>query len=207
MAEANMEWRTLRVPAVLAAIALLLLLGTAWAGSVWLDEKERDYRRARSELSRAASQYRSASDDKAVYEEYAARFRDLEQRGMIGEERRLSWIETLQMINQELKLLVLRYDISPQRTAELDGAGFDTGRFRLQRSDMSLNFGALHEGDVLRLLSSLARDGAGLMETESCSMRRSRGDGSITHDAGSANLEVSCRLHWYTLRIEQENGS
>lgn len=207
MAEPQIEWRTLRTPAALAATALLLLVGTAWAGSVWLDEKERDYRRARGELSRAASQYRSASDDKAVYEEYAARFRELERTGMIGEEYRLSWIETLQTINQELKLPVLRYEISPQSTATLDGAGFDTGHFSLYRSDMTVKFGALHEGDVLRLLSTLAGDAAGLMETESCSMKRSRGDGTIAHDAGSANLEVSCRLHWYTLQIEQEAGT
>lgn len=207
MAEPQIEWRALRTSGILAALALLLLVGTVYAGSVWLEEKERDYRRARSELSRAANEYRSASDDKAVYEEYAVRFRDLEQRGMIGEEHRLSWIETLQTINQDLKLPVLRYEISPQRTAELDGAGIDTGRFSLRRSDMTVNFGALHEGDVLRLLDTLAGAGDGLMETESCSMKHSRSDGTIVHDAGSANLETSCRLHWYTLRIEQESGA
>lgn len=207
MAEPQIDWRTLWVPAALAAVALLLLLGTAWAALAWLDQKERDYRRARSELSRAASQYRSASDDKAVYEEYAARFRELEQNGMIGEEHRLSWIETLQTINQELKLPVLRYEISPQSDAALDGAGFDTGRFSLHRSDMTVTFGALHEGDILRLLNRLAGGAAGLMETESCSMKYSRGNGTIIHDAGSANLDVSCRLHWYTLQIEQEAGT
>lgn len=204
MADPRIEWRSLRTPAILATLALLLLLGTVWAGSAWLEERERDYRRARSELARAANQYRSASDDKAVYEEYAARFRELERTGMIGEERRLSWVEALQSVNQELKLPVLRYEISPQRTASLDGAGFDTGRFRLQRSDMKLDFGALHEGDVLALLRTLADDGAGLMETDSCSMRRSRGNGTIAFDAGSANLNVNCRVHWYTLQIAQE---
>lgn len=207
MAEPQIDWRTLWVPAALAAMALLLLLGTAWAASVWLEGKERDYQRARGELSRAASQYRSASDDKAVYEEYAARFRELEQNGMIGEEHRLSWIETLQTINQELKLPVLRYEISPQSDAALDGAAFDTGRFSLRRSDMTVTFGALHEGDILRLLNRLAGGAAGLMETESCSMKHSRGNGTITHDAGSANLDVSCRLHWYTLQIEQDAGT
>lgn len=205
MAEPQIEWRPLRTPAILAALALLLLLGTVYAGYVWLDQREREYRRARSELSRAANQYRSASDDKAVYEQYASRFRELERSGMVGEEHRLSWIETLQTINQQLKLPVLRYEISPQSVAGLDGADFDSGRFRLHRSDMTVNFGALHEGDVLRLLGSLASDGAGLMEAESCSMRRSRED--IVHDAETANLEVNCRLHWYTLQIEQEAGT
>lgn len=207
MADPQFEWRALRTPVILASLALLLLLGTAWAGSAWLEERERDYRRARSELARAANQYRSASDDKAVYEEYAARFRELERTGMIGEERRLSWVEALQSVNEELKLPVLRYEISPQRTVSLDGAGFDTGRFRLHRSDMRLDFGALHEGDVLELLRTLARDGAGLMETDACSMNRSRGGGKIDYSAGSPNLDVECRVHWYTLQIEQEEGT
>ncbi|MDX1609649.1 MAG: hypothetical protein R3225_05955 [Halofilum sp. (in: g-proteobacteria)] len=204
MAEQPFDWRALRGPGIAALVAATLLGGVAYAAAAWLDGKQLDFRRARGELARAASQYRSASDDKAVYEEYAARFRQLERDGMVGEERRLSWVEALQAANKELKLPVLRYDISPQRDVPLADADFDTGRFNLHRSDMEVRFGALHEGDVLRLLESLAEQGDGLMDAQSCGIELARSGGEVRLDAASANLEVICRLNWYTLEIERE---
>ena len=205
------DWRSLVLPGVLALAALLLLAGVVWGGSIWLDQRASDYQRARSDLARVANRYRSASDDKAVYQQYASRFRELESSGMIGEERRLTWVEAVRAANRELELPVLRYDVSPQSTVALEDAPFDPSRFALHRSEMTIRFGALHEGDVLRLLRALARDGAGLMETAACQMGWARGAGNggrrVRYEPGVANLDVGCSLRWYTLEIEPEAES
>jgi hypothetical protein len=199
------EWRQLRVPGASALAALAVLMLVVYVGSDWLSERKNAYDRARSNLARAASQYRSASDDSAVYDQYAARFRGLEESGLIGEERRLAWIEALQSANRELRLPKLRYEITPREVVSLSGVDVDSQYIGLYRSTMRLDIGALHEGDVLSLLRSLAGERAGIMEAESCLFRRARPAGSLSFDPRVANLDVSCRLHWYTLVITPED--
>lgn len=203
MSMPTVEWRGLRVPGAFAAVALLLLIGVVYVGSGWLADRERAWDRARGNLARAASQYRSASDDTAVYDQYAARFRELEDSGMVGGERRLAWIEALQAANRDLKLPTLRYKIAPRETVS---ANVGSDHLTLYRSTMTLEIGALHEGDVLALLRSLADERAGIMETESCRLRRAREPGSLSVDPRVANLDASCRVHWYTLAIQSEGG-
>lgn len=206
MAKPDFDPRQLAGPAIAAAVAAVLLLVAIQYGSAWLDDRAADYRRARAELDRAARQYRSASDDQAVYQEYAARFRSMIERGWIGPEQRLSWIESLQEVNTELKLPVLRYEIERQRGVTVNGAGFDTSHLRLQRTPMRLRIGALHEGDVLALLDRLADGGRGLMTTDHCSLRRTSDAGEVRFDPGQPNVDVECALNWYTLEIDPENG-
>jgi len=198
------EWRQLRVPGAFAAASLAVLVAVVYVGSGWLAEKENAYNRARSELARAASQYRSASDDTAVYDQYTTRFRELEESGMIGEERRLAWIEALQSANRALRLPTLRYEIEPRQPVSLSGVDVDGRHIALYRSTMTLEIGALHEGDVLSLLRSLGEEPAGIMEAESCLFGRARPAGSLSFDPQRANLDVTCRLHWYTLAITPE---
>lgn len=204
MSAATFEWRSLRTPAFLAAAALLLLVGVAYFGQQWLAQKQQAYDRARADLARAASQYRSASNDTAVYDQYAARFRDLERSGVIGDEQRLAWIEALQEANRDLKMPTLRYEIEPRQVVPLDRADVSTGYLQLKRSTMRLELGVLHEGDVLRLLEHLAAERSAIMETESCTLTRKRAADALSFDPARANLEVSCRTHWYTLSITPE---
>ena len=182
----------------LAAGGLLILGITVHAATGWLAERERAFERARGELSRAARQYRSASDDQAVYREYATRFRDMRARGWIGRERRLTWIEALRAINGDMKLPVLRYEIGQRMPTRLDGApGGD--RLRLFRTPMELEIGALHEYDVVELLERLERAGAGLMALSGCRFSR---DGSVRLDPRVTNVRARCALDWYTLELD-----
>lgn len=207
MARPDFDPRQLTGSALAAVVAAALLFASFHFGSAWLEDRAADYRRARAELERAARQYRNASDDQAVYQEYAARFRAMVERGWIGPEQRLSWIETLQDVNTELKLPVLRYQIERQRAVTLNGADFDASHLRLQRTPMRLRIGALHEGDVVALLDGLAESGRGLMTTSHCSLRRTNDTGEVRFDPRRSNLDVECAVDWYTLEIEPEDAS
>jgi hypothetical protein len=205
MARSKLDLRPLIPPALAALVAAGLLAGViSWTGE-WLAERERAFRAAERELAAAAREYRSASDDQAVYEEYAARFRDMRQRGWIGPEERLTWIEALQAINRDLQLPTLRYDIAQRQPVGLDGAGVDPGRMQLYRTTMNLTLGALHEGDLFTVLGRLANDGQGLAALESCRMRRAQGPGEVRLAVGATNLEIGCTLHWYSLEIRTED--
>jgi|GEM_PF-2237211 len=207
MATADIELRRLVGPAIAAAVGLAILLATWEVGGSWVDGKATEYDRARAELGAAARQYRSASDDQAVYQQYAAEFRAMNHRGWIGGGSRLSWIEALQHINRELKLPTLRYEIGRRQATPLGEAGVDTSHLRLLRTPMQLTIGALHEGDVVNLLHRLAEAGQGLMSAERCSFRRTDARAQIRFDPGRPNLDVVCSLEWYTLELHEQGAS
>lgn len=192
--------RNLAGSLVAAAAGLAVLAGTFWIASDWLAERERAFNRARGDLAQAANQYRNASDNQAVYREYADRFRDMSGRGWIGEEARLTWIEALQSINADLKLPTLRYEIG-QRTSAAYGQTSSSSRLHLYRTPMRLNIGALHEYDVVELLERLDQAGDGLLSLSSCRMTR---NARLRFDARTANVDAACELNWYTLQLDTD---
>lgn len=192
----DLDWGPLVAPGVAALLAVALLAAVWHFTGAWRDDRHAEFTRARAELDRAASRYRNASDDQEVYAQYAARFRDMSERGWIGPEQRLGWIEALQGINEELKLPTLRYDIERQRVVDRHGSD----RLVLHRTPMRLSFGALHEGDVVNLFARLRAEADGLLAVHGCDLARQ--SDSIRLDGDSANIDVRCAFDWYTLDIE-----
>jgi len=206
MSWSDFDWRSLLVPGACAVVAASALAATLYVSNQWLTDIERRYQRARADLSAAAREYREASDDRAVYQRYASRFRERVAAGWIGAEKRLSWIEGLQATNEDLRLPRLAYDIGQQRIAELAGASLPP-RLTLYVSPMRLRLGALHEGDILSLMERLRAEGGGLMEVSYCSFDR-RGEGpNVVANPQRANIDAECELHWYNLRLEPEADS
>jgi len=202
---ADVDLRPLLGPGLLAAGAALLLAGAVIVGGQWVQQAEREFRDARRELSGAAREYRDASDDQAVYQRYASRFSGFGERGWIGEEQRLSWIEALQAINADLRLPTLRYEIDQQSAATIAGMRMPA-RLDLRRSRMRLRVGALHEGDILKLLERLRDEGNGFMVISQCSLQRNGSGPEVRVDPRQANVDTRCAVDWYTLRMQREDG-
>lgn len=198
MSKTESVGRRLSGSLALAAGAVAVLVVTVHLADGWLAERERAFDRARRDLSQAARQYRNASDDQAVYREYATRFREMRERGWIGEERRLTWIEALRSINEDLKLPVLRYEIGRRVPARLEAMpGGD--RLQLFRTPVRLEIGALHEYDVVELLRRFDADGAGLPALSHCRFER---NGPVRLDPRAANVRADCALDWYALELD-----
>jgi hypothetical protein len=200
------NWRPLLWPGVTAATAAVVLAATAYGAQLWVTRHQEAFDRARVELEQSASQFRSASDDQAVYEQYAARFREVGEHGWIGPEHRLTWIEALQQVNDGRGLPQLRYDIARQQRVELPHEGGDHARLELYGTPMEVELEAPHEGDVLTLLRGLASRGKGLMALRGCRMERARDGNPIQLKATSANVRAQCTLNWYALQIEPQGG-
>jgi hypothetical protein len=202
MKRLEVDLRPLVGPGIASLLALALLAATWVIAGDWLQTRSDDFRRARSELAQAASRYRNASDDQQVYQEYATRFRQMRASGWIGQEQRLGWIEALQRANADLRLPTLRYDIGEQNQVEPNEV---SSHLELHRTPMTLNLGALHEGDVIELLQRLQAMGQGLMSVERCGLSRN-GD-RVRLDADAANVNIECSLDWYTLTMQRRKDS
>lgn len=122
-------------------------------------------------------------------------FNQLQERGIIGEEQRLEWVELLKDIRDQRRLIDLRYDISPQRALD-SGPASD---FAFYGSAMKIELKLLHEEDLTRLLGDLQSQARALIRVNSCHVERLP---PTAHERGEgwANLSADCEIEWLTVR-------
>lgn len=126
--------------------------------------------------------------------EKSALFQRLQNRGVIGDEQRLEWVELLKDIREKRRLLELHYEIEPQRPLDAT-QGKD---FRFNASTMKVQLRLLHEEDLIRFLADIRQQAKALIHTKSCSVSRQPPIASGTPN--QANLQAECRIDWITLR-------
>lgn len=196
----GVDWRALRGSLVLFAFALVLG-ATAAGGALRLhDEASRGYERQKGRLESVRSRYRTIDEQKRLIETWSPAFRALRAAGVIGEERRLAWIETLREVAAHVRLPSLRYRIEP-RTVYEAGLDLDTVAYRSFSTMVRIEAGLLHEGDLERLVRGLASRGAGLYRIERCDVRRA--GPSFVMRPGAVNVTAECDFRWITLaRVE-----
>jgi hypothetical protein len=148
-------------------------------------------------LNQVRGEYQMIDDEQRVIETYLPQYEDLDTRGIIGEEERLNWIETLRDAALAIKLPSLQYELYPQEEYERD-IPLPQGAFKVWSSTMRLDVGLLHEDDLVSLLRRINRGANGLFTVSSCSLRRELGEPKF--EPRATNLTASCELEWLTIR-------
>ena len=192
----GVDWRALRGSVFLVACAAVIGAAVAGGALRFHAEASRDYDREKDRLEAVRSRYRTIDEQKRQIETWLPAYRSLESAGVIGEERRLEWIETLRAAAARAGLPSLRYRMEP-RTAYEAGPGLETGDHGAFSTVVRIEAGLLHEGDLERLLRELAAAGAGLFHIERCGVRRSGPE--FLMRPGAINLSAECDLRWITL--------
>ena len=190
------DWRALRGSMVLAAFAVTIGVAVTGAAHRFHAEASRGYDREKDRLEAVRSRYRTIDEQKRQIETWLPAYRSLESAGVIGEERRLEWIETLRAAAARAGLPSLRYRMEP-RTAYEAGPGLEAGDHGAFSTVVRIEAGLLHEGDLERLLRELAAADAGLFRIERCGVRRSGPE--FLMRPGAINLSAECDLRWITL--------
>ena len=151
-------------------------------------------------LEQARTRLQRSGDEKQIIVRQLPSYSNLERIGFVGEEQRLNWVEGLRLSNQQSQLFGVSYQIGAQQPYPF-ASELNPGQLTIHHSLMKINFNLLHEGDLMRLLSTLGKQGAGFFSVNQCQMDRS-GTANIT--AGSAvryqpNLRAECDLSWMTV--------
>lgn len=154
------------------------------------DERLEQARRARDA---AASRYAQVDNEKRDIRNYQRRFVELRQRGLVGDERRLEWLDAIRQTQDQLKLPPLSYEIEPRQVVQLD-APLDLGDFQLHGSRMRLHMELLHELDLFNFFQSLRE--RGYFAVQDCAIRRL---GVAAQTPGASTLGADCTLDWITL--------
>ncbi len=195
-----MKFSTADFPKVQASVFAALLMVIIGGSVLYLSSKARE---AAQQARIAVTAQRSVADGKlkqvreeeSEIKQKSILFNKLQERGIIGEEQRLDWVELLKDIRDKRRLIDLRYDISPQRALD-SGPASD---FAFYGSAMKIELKLLHEEDLTRLLGDLQSQARALIRVNSCHVERLP---PTAHERGEgwANLSADCEIEWLTVR-------
>jgi hypothetical protein len=184
----------------LVRVAVLTLIGAIAVSvvGVWLSyTKQQDAavlaEHAQRNRDIAFSRYAQVDNEKRDIRNFQQRYIELRQRGLIGEERRLEWLDAIRQTQEQLKLPPLSYEIEPQQVVKLE-TPIDLGEYQLRGSRMLLHMELLHELDLFNFFQALRE--RGYVAVQDCSIKRL---GVVAGTPGASTLGADCTLNWITL--------
>jgi hypothetical protein len=138
----------------------------------------------------------SANEEEREIKANLQQYQALAARGIIGEEKRLDWIDTITAIKNERRLFNIGYSIEPQK--ELDYPGFARGGgVKFVFSRLKIEMPLLHEEDLLNFIDDLAKRGRSYLSARSCDVQRAeRGSGGTTL---TPRLRATCLFDLITI--------
>lgn len=175
---------------LLASVALLSL-----SGAYRMREAQLLYL-AQHTRTAAANLFNHAEAEKQEIRAYEPQFLALRQRGLIGEENRLAWIDAIRRSQEQRKLLPISYDISAQQALQVP-LPMVMGQYHLRGSRMRLRMDLLHEMDLLNLFDDLRQ--AGYFAVQDCTLKRHGAAGAGAGSGETPTLGAECELLWLTI--------
>lgn len=196
----KIDWFYLRRPLVIIVVAIMVSGAFAVAGYHYEKTQRDEYQAALSTLRSTHKLYSNIINDIDLLDQYRSLYSEYKSSGLVGEERRLSWIESLESTNEVLRLPTLTYNLNPQEDFKRPGFKLKRG-VAVMSSPMDLTIGMLHEEDLFALLEGLRLSIQNLFTVDSCSIIRiSAVDRSL--DTKKANLRTLCTIRWVTINAK-----
>ncbi len=197
------DWTILRGTLVVFVLALAASAAMVTASYYFRQNMEREYQAHHAEFREASRKYLAVDDEERIIAEFFPEFRRLYEHGLLGRERRLSWLEALRRASDDIGLQQVAYKLDAQHEAKPDFR-LELGDYRLYASTMTLNLALLHEGDLLRLFQALDSNALGQYAVRKCVLKRSGVELDLS--AVAANLQADCTLDWWTINLGGERG-
>lgn len=189
--------RPLYGPLFIAVVLAALGIAAVIASKQYFDQTRAEYKSTLTERQAIQSKLSRATEEEREIREKLVDYRKLLERGVIGDERRLEWVETIGQIKNDHKLFEIKYQIEPQRTLELPGVT-PTSEVEFRVSALKVEMQLLHEGDLLVFIDGLRRNLKSHVLVRSCGIRRMNRSGQ---ERGIApRLHADCIIDLITIR-------
>ncbi len=193
----KIDFHFLKRTLILLAIAIVFSVSLAFIGWQYEDAQYEAYQQGVQSLRRTHTQYKDLVNDIDLLEQYTVKYSDYKSTGLVGGERRLSWIESLESTNAILKLPKITYNLLPQQGFERPGFKVDRS-VEVKSSPMELNMSILHEADIFSLIDVLSSSISNLFTVDGCSISL-QGQVGRTFDTKRANLNANCVIRWISI--------
>lgn len=188
------DWHKLRSPLLVLTIIAALVTAVVVIAQRYSQQQAAALEKQQRLLHAAEQRYLTSGSERALITTYLPQYQQLMASGFVGEERRIEWVDALRVQQQRLNLFAIKYNIGQQEDYKPIFAA-DLGGFVMRRSVMKLDLDLLHEGDILYLISALARSATPFMLRD-CAISRLR---TAQSQALVASLHAQCELDWLTV--------
>jgi len=146
----------------------------------WRERVEQDHQQMQSRLAVITAQWVDAN--RGITHHWADRYREFAARGIVGEERRIDWIERVTRIGASVS--GFRYEMAPQRRlAGVDGLDIMASRVTFWMT-------VPHEGRLLEILRNIEQEPSALVRYQGCGIEK----------IAARGLNVTCEMDWVTLK-------
>jgi hypothetical protein len=195
----------LRIRWSLVFLLLALLLGFAitTTSSKLVEKAKAEKRQLESRQRDIRARLSRAPEEERELRSKIAEFQQLQERGVIGQEERLNWVEQIARIKTARRLFDFQYEIAPQKPLgdSLLPGGTVAGDYEFMSSTMSLQMPLLHENDLLGFLADLRQTVHAHLLVRNCTIERM----PQAQDRGvAAQLRATCTIDWITLREKRQ---
>lgn len=196
------DLKALRYPLLALVAALLASAALVFFTRQELNQEKSRHTSQEGVLREAREQLHKSGDEKDRILRYRASFIALQQRGFIGEEQRINWVDALRAASLNLKMFGVNYQIEAQQPYSAPFVT-DAGPYRAHQSLMKISLGLLHEEDLMRFVNALTEQRAGIFTLRECSLQR-QSAGKVENARAQPNLQADCSLAW--LSISEAKG-
>jgi len=164
------EWKRLALP--LAAALALLAAGAAliWHQRLVAAREAQQLLAARAERAQAQERLSRIAEEEREVREKIEVYRQLRDLQIVGEERRLEWVDAMARIRASRELLDLRYTVEPQKL--LRSVSGKPAAVDFYASTMKVDLALLHEGDLLGFLADLRASAKAYYSVQRCQITR-----------------------------------
>lgn len=190
----------------LAAISVSVILCgiVLYSSQQYAVHTQQNFLAAQQQINTARNRLTVAHQDQENLATYSQDYQALEERNIIGDNHRLSWIEGLEKLRQQNIVIGFRYNIAPQKIYAPQPA-IDSGNFDIHYSEMKLQFELLHEGQLLNFFNALRSQIKGQYQLEGCTLLRNAANNRDDNDDDdipsiTTNLKAECSGGWITLK-------
>jgi hypothetical protein len=193
----------LRIPLIVLAVTLILTAGVVYFSANVLETARRGLTQRETQLREARLRIQNAGEEKEMIARYLGSYQQLARAGLVGDEQRINWLDSLRIANEQAGIFGVEYDISAQRPYAY-ASEFNAGQLLLQESLMRLRFSLLHEEDLPRFFNALAQRGSGFFTIDHCVVRRLRSGDTDKSLQFEPHLATECELRWLTVKPSAE---
>ena len=192
----NKDIPHIRGSLIMSVLSLILGVIAVYVSDEVLNEAQQSKITADQEWSDAVRKLERTKNEQEDLQGYYHQYQNLVEQNIIGEEKRLDWIESIEKIRNRLNIFSVKYKLDPQETLDMTGTGLPGSSFDLHRSSMTLGLSLLHEGQLLSFIDALSEEAKGMYLLDSCILTR---NDLIRKLKFTPNLEAECTLGWITL--------
>lgn len=179
---------------------LVLSIIVATASYMYMDDSYQHQLSAKRGMQKWQAKINSSVENNQIIDEYESNFLKLVNQGVVGDENRLSWFETIQNTAKKRGMPLVKYSISSQKALKEPNLKRDYRGIDVFKSSMTLDVKMAHEGDLFALLNDLAK-ADGLYTVDKCRIEKIS---KKAVDTGN-NMKAFCELGWYTFRGAKTN--